>query len=164
MKEFKWEKQHQIAFDGIKGYLSKPPILIPPLKGRPLKLYLSAAKEFIGCLLTQNNVEGHEQVVYYLSRVLNSIETRYTPIEKLCLALYFACTKLRHYLIKSQVYVVSQIDLMKYMLSRPLIIGRIGKWSLTFSEFTLVYFPLKSVKGKTLANFLVDHSLLEIQP
>ena len=77
------------------------------LKGRPLKLYLSATKESIGCLQAQNNVEGHEHEVYYLSRALNSTETRYTSIEKLCLALYFACTKLRHYLIKSQVYVVS---------------------------------------------------------
>ena len=136
VEEFKWEKQHQIAFDGIKGYLSKPPVLMPLLKGRPLKLYLA-----------QNNVEGYEQAVYYLSKVLNSTETRYTPIEKLCLALYFACTKLRHYLINSQVYVVSQTDLMKYMLSRPLITGRIGKWSLALSEFTLVYFPHKSVKG-----------------
>ena len=80
---------------------------MPPLKGEPLKLYLSAAKESIRCLLAQNNVKGPEMVVYYLSRVLNSIETRYTPIEKLCLALYFACTKLRHYLIKSYVYLVS---------------------------------------------------------
>ena len=101
MEEFKWEKQHQIAFDGIKGYLSKPPVLMPPLKGQSLKVYLSAIRESIGCLMTQNNVEGYEHVVYYLSIVLNSIETRYTPIEKLCLALYFACTKLRHYLIKS---------------------------------------------------------------
>ena len=137
---------------------------MPPLKGRPLKPYLSTTKESIGCLITQNNVEGHEQVVYYLSRVLNLAETRYTPIEKLCLALYFACTKLRHYLIKSQVYVVSQIDLMKYMLSRPLITGRVGKWSLALSEFTLVYFPHKLVKGQALANFLVDHPSLEIQP
>ena len=51
VEEFKWEKQHQIAFDGIKGCLSKPPVLMPPLKGRPLKLYLSTAKESIGCLL-----------------------------------------------------------------------------------------------------------------
>ena len=80
---------------------------MPPLRGRPLKLYLSTAKESIGCLLAQINVEGHEQVIYYLSRVLNSVETRYTPIEKLCLALYFACTKLRHYLVKSQVNMVS---------------------------------------------------------
>ena len=119
VEEFKCEKQHQIAFDGIKGYLSKPPVLMPPLKGRPLKLYLSTAKESIGYLLAQNNVEGHEQSVYYLSGVLNSTETRYTPIEKLCLGLYFACTKLRHLLIKSQVYVVSQTDLMKYMLTNP---------------------------------------------
>ena len=99
-----------------------------------------------------------------MSGVLNSVETRYTPIEKLCLALYFACTKLRHYLIKFQVYVVSQTDLMKYMLSQPLITGQIGKWSLALSEFTLVYFPRKSVKGQALANFLADHPSLEIKP
>ena len=122
VEEFKWEKKHQIAFDGIKGYPSKPPILMPPLKSWPLKLYLPTVKESIGRLLAQNNAKGHEQVVYYLSRVLNSTEIRYTPIKKLCLALYFACMKLRHYLIKSQVHVVSQTDLMKYMLSRPLII------------------------------------------
>ena len=50
---------------------------------------------------------------------------------------------------------------MKYMLS--LITRRIGKWSLALSEFTLVYFPHKSVKGQALANFLADHPSLEIQ-
>ena len=117
VEEFKWDKQHQTTFDEIKGYLSKPPVLIPPLRGRPLKLYLSTKKESIGCLQAQNNVKGHEQAIYYLSRVLNSVKTRYTPIEKLCLALNFACSKLRHYLIKSQLYVVSQTNLIKYMLS-----------------------------------------------
>ena len=126
---------------------------MPLLKGWPLKLYLSAAKEFIGYLMAQNNAKGHEQVVYYFSRVLNSIETRYTPIGKLCLALYFACTKLRHYLIKSQVYVVSQTDLMKYMLSQLLITRRIGKWSLALSEFTLVYFHINQSMGKLYLTF-----------
>ena len=112
--------------------------------------------------MAQNNSKGHEQVVYYLSRVLNPPKTRYTPIEKLCLALYFACTKLGHYLIKSQVYVVSQTDLMNYMLNRSLITGRIGKWSLALSEFTLVYFPNKSIKGKALTDFLADHHSLDI--
>ena len=72
VEEFKWEEQHQTTFDGIKGYLSKPPVLMPPLKGWLLKLYLSVAKKSIGSLLEQNNVEGHEQVVYYLSMVLSS--------------------------------------------------------------------------------------------
>ena len=141
---------------------SIPPVLMPPIQSHPLKLYLSAANESISCLLAQNNSKGHEQAVYYLSTVLNLEETRYSPIEKLCLALYFACTKLRHYLIKSRVYVVSQTDLMKYMRNRPLIIGRIGKWSLALSEFTLVYFRQKSVKGQALVDFLNDHPSLEI--
>ena len=59
---------------------------------------------------------------------------------------------------------VSQTDLMKYMLSRPIIIRRIGKWFFSLSEFTLVYFPQKSIKGQALANFLTDHPSLEIQP
>ena len=52
--------------------------------------------------------------------------------------------------------------MMKYMLNRPLITGRIGKWSLALSEFTLVYFSQKSVKGQALSDFLVDDSSLEI--
>ena len=118
MEEFTWEERHQTAFNKIKEYLSKPFVLMPPIQGHPLKLYLSTVNESIGCLLAQNNSKGHEQVIYYLSRVLNPAETRYFPIEKLCLALYFACTKLRHYMIKSQVYELSQTDLMKYMLNR----------------------------------------------
>ena len=66
-------------------------------------------------------------------------------------------------MIKSQVYVVSQTDLVKYILSRPLIIGQIGKWSLALLKFTLVYFLHKSVKGQALANFMAYHPSLEIQ-
>ena len=133
MEEFTWEARYQVAFDKIKEYLSKLHVLMPLIQGHPLKLYLSSSNESIGYLLAQNNSKGHEQAVYYLSRVLNPPEKRYSPIEKLCLALYFACTKLRHYLIKSQVYVVSQIDLIKYLLNQLLIIERVGKWSLDLS-------------------------------
>ena len=99
--EFTWEEQHQVVFDKIKEYLFKPQVLMPPIQGHPLKLYLLVANESISCLLAEYNSKDHEQVVYYLSRVLNPTETRYSPIEKLCLALYFPCTKMRHYLIKS---------------------------------------------------------------
>ena len=112
--------------------------------------------------MVQNNSKSHEQAVYYLSRVLNLVETRYTLIEKLCLTLYFTCTKLRNYLIKSRVCVVSQTDFMKYILDQPLITGRIVKWSLALSECTLVYFPHNSIKEEALENFLANHPSLEI--
>ena len=52
---------------------------------RPLKLYISAAEDSIGSLLAQDSEDGTERAIYYLSRLLNDVETRYTPIEKLCL-------------------------------------------------------------------------------
>ena len=71
MEEFTWEERHQATFDKIKKYHSKPLILMPLVKGHPLKLYLSITNESIGCLLAQNSSKGHKQTVYYLSRVLN---------------------------------------------------------------------------------------------
>ncbi|GKU85793.1 hypothetical protein SLEP1_g415 [Rubroshorea leprosula] len=35
---FKWERQHQAAFDAIKEYLSKPPVLVLLVKNKPLLL------------------------------------------------------------------------------------------------------------------------------
>ncbi|XP_059635503.1 uncharacterized mitochondrial protein AtMg00860-like [Cornus florida] len=50
-KEFKWTEQHQQAFEGLKGNLANPLVMMPPIKKRPLILYLSAADESIGTFL-----------------------------------------------------------------------------------------------------------------
>ncbi|CAL9004531.1 unnamed protein product [Prunus brigantina] len=84
-------------------------------------------------------------------------ELNYSPVEKLCLALYFAATKLRHYMLPSVVQIISKTDLIKYMLTRPIIRGRIGKWTMALSEFTFQYVAQRSVKGQALADFLAHH-------
>ncbi|GKU90944.1 hypothetical protein SLEP1_g4883 [Rubroshorea leprosula] len=53
--DFKWERHHQTAFEEIKHYLSKPPVLVPHLRGKPLILYISATDESVDCLLAQEN-------------------------------------------------------------------------------------------------------------
>ncbi|XP_059654790.1 uncharacterized protein LOC132301564 [Cornus florida] len=65
--------------------------------------------------------------------------------------------KLRTYMLPVAVYIISQTDLIKYMLSRPLITGCIGKWSLSLIEFSFKYIPQKAVKGRAVAEFLADH-------
>ncbi|KAM1034621.1 hypothetical protein ACFX2A_038875 [Malus domestica] len=55
---FEWCAEHQEAFTQIKVSLTTPPILVPPRRGRPLKLYISAVEESIGCLLAQDNDAG----------------------------------------------------------------------------------------------------------
>ncbi|CAL2228365.1 unnamed protein product [Prunus armeniaca] len=160
---FKWEEQHQQAFEEIKHYLSNPPVLSPPKRGRPLKLYISASEVSIGSLLVQDNKEGKEQAVYYLSRTLTEVERKYSAIERLCLALYFTAVKLRHYMLPYTIYIIAKTDLIKYMLTRPMLRGRIGKWTLALTEFAFRYVPQKAVKGQAVADFLADHPGEEIE-
>jgi hypothetical protein len=83
----------QKAFEEIKQYMKSPPVLVPPQRGKPFKLYVSVDSQTIGSALMQE-FDGKGRVVFYLSRRLLDLETRYSPIEKLCLCLYFSCTKL----------------------------------------------------------------------
>ena len=117
---FKWEPEHQKAFEEIKSYLTNPPILSPLLKNKGMKLYIAASEHTIGSMLVKEDENGVERAIYYLSRVLNDAETRYHPSEKLCLCLYFSCTKLKHYIKPFDVYVYSHFDIIKHMLSRSL--------------------------------------------
>ena len=85
-------------------------------------------------------------------------ETRYSPIKKLCLCLYFSCTKLRHYLLSAECTVVSKADVIKHMLSMPILNGRMEKWILALSEFDLRYESAKAVKGQVIADFVTQHN------
>ena len=96
-------------------------------------------------------------MIYFVSRRLLDAETRYSPVERLCLCLYFSCTKLRHYLLLAECVVVSKDDIIKYMLSLLILNGRIGKWILALSEFDLRYVSAKAVKGQVMADFFVQH-------
>ena len=92
-QEFKWGDVQQKAFEEIKEYMKSPPVLVPPQQGKPFKLYVLADSQMIRSALMQE-FEGEERVIFYLSRRLLDLETRYSSIEKLCLCLYLSCTKL----------------------------------------------------------------------
>jgi hypothetical protein len=93
--------------------------------------------------------DGNEYIVAYESRILLDAETRYTFIEKLCLSLCHACTKLRHYLLSSTYYVACQTDIIKYILQKPIPSGRVGKWVYTLVEYDLHCEPIKSMRGRS---------------
>ncbi|KAM1325324.1 hypothetical protein ACFX2H_046050 [Malus domestica] len=111
----------------------------------------------MGSMLAQNNKGGKEQAIYYLSRILTEVETRYTSVEILCLALYFTTCKLRHYMLPCHIHIIAKTDMIKYMLSKPMLTGRIGKWILALSEFSFQYMPQRAIKGQAIADFLVEH-------
>jgi hypothetical protein len=94
-----------------------------------------------------------------VSRHLLDAETWYVFVEKLCLSLYYACSKLRHYILSSSCIVACQYDAFKHMLLKPILSGRIGKWACALVEYDLAYEPLRSMKGQVVADFIVAHAI-----
>jgi len=95
-----WTEDFQKAFDIIKEYLLEPPILIPPVEGRPLIMYLTVLEASMGCVLWQQDETGiKEHVIYYLSKKLTDFESLYSMLEKTSCALAWAAKRLRHYMI-----------------------------------------------------------------
>jgi hypothetical protein len=125
-QKFVWGDEQLKAFNEIKEYMKEPPVLVPPQLNKPFKLYLAADTQPIGSALIQE-FEGKERVVAYLRRKLLDPETRYSAEEKLCLCVYYSCTKFRHYLLNVECIVNSTFDVIKHMLSMPILNGRIGK-------------------------------------
>ncbi|PIN26249.1 Ribonuclease H [Handroanthus impetiginosus] len=44
-------------------------------------------------------------------------------------------------------------------MSRPVLSGRLAKWSIIFNQYEITYVSQKAVKGQVLANFLADHPI-----
>ncbi|KAL0340427.1 UNVERIFIED_CONTAM: hypothetical protein Sradi_4559500, partial [Sesamum radiatum] len=156
---FQWDEACDKAFKSIKSYLMKPPVLVAPVPGRPLILYVAAQERSVGILLAQKNDEGKENALYYLSRTMTPNEFKYSPIEKLCLALIFSIQKLKHYFQSHSIHLVSKANPLKYVMAKPVLSDRLARWYLQLQQFEITYVPQKAVKGQVLADFLADHPM-----
>ncbi|KAA0061112.1 uncharacterized protein E6C27_scaffold348G00260 [Cucumis melo var. makuwa] len=77
----------------------------------------------------------------------------------MCLALFFAIDRLRHYMQAFTVHLVAKADPIKYVLSRPIISGCLAKWAVILQQYDIVYISQKAIKGQALTDFLADHPI-----
>ena len=74
----------------LKKDLLSAPLLCPVNYSHDFILYLAASKFTIGFVLVEEDDKLQEHVVYYLSRALDGLELRYSHVEKLALAVFYA--------------------------------------------------------------------------
>lgn len=132
---FVWDQACQEAFEGIKAYLTSPPVLAAPDSGKPFCLYVRAMDHSLGAMLAQKNDGDFEQAIYYLSRTLTGAEPRYNPNEKECLALVFAVQKMRHYLVGQTIQVILRVNPLRVLMTKPATLNsRLAKWGILMSS------------------------------
>ena len=65
--KFKWCEEHQDALTQIKVSLTAPHVLVPPCRGKPLKLHISALKNPLLVFLHKTMTQGGEQAIFFIS-------------------------------------------------------------------------------------------------
>jgi hypothetical protein len=143
------------VFEEVKEYLARLPVLVPPQRDKSFYIYLSVRDTSIASVVVQV-YDNKEKFVFYLSRRMLDTETRYHKMEKLCLCLFFTCTKSRHILLFVETIIICKSDIIKHMLSAHVLKGRLGKWMFALSEFDIQYQPAKAVKGQALADMIAE--------
>nr|XP_027118756.1 uncharacterized protein LOC113735999 [Coffea arabica] len=154
------KEECQKAFAELKAYLTELPTLTAPDQGETLFLYLSACNEAVSAVLVRED-RGAQRPVYYVSRALQGPETRYTPAEKLILALVHAARKLRPYFQAHSIVVLTDQPLHQ-ILTKPEVSGRMTKWAVKLTEHDLSYQPRTAIKVQALADFLAEGASLTL--
>lgn len=159
-----WDENCQEAFEKIKQYLQNPPVLVPPVPGRPLIMYLTVLDESMGCVLGQHDESGRkEHAIYYLSKKFTSCKVKYSLLEKTCCALAWAARRLRQYMLCHTTWLVTKMDPIKYIFEKPALTGRIARWQMLLSEYEIVYVTQKAIKGSALAEYLAHQPVNDYQ-
>ena len=132
---FVWTEEHQHAFDQLKLYLSSDQLMAFPDVQRPYRLYTDASEFAVGGILTQEDDNGYERPIHYLSKSLTSEQTRWSVIEKEAWGVLYSLKKLRCYLWGADVTVLTDHKPLKGMFTQSLQNAKLMRWALQIMEF-----------------------------
>ena len=158
-KAFQWDTKCEKAFSALKTYLSSPPILISPIEGELLTLYLAVLDFSTNAVLVRDK-ERVQHLVYYYSQALRGADERYPRMEKLILALVTTARKLCPYFQAHTIEVPTAYP-MKQVLHKLGTSGRLMKWAIDLSKFDIRYKPKIAIKGQVLTDFVMEFTSTE---
>ena len=132
--KFEWNDDAQQAFSFLRKKLTEAPILGYPDVKKPYSLYTDASDYCVGGILTQDTPEG-EKVIQYVSHQLTPNRLHYPVIQKECFAIVYCLTKLRQYLLGSDVTVYTDHKPLKSLFTAEMKNTRIQRWAILLDEY-----------------------------
>ena len=163
-KDFEWTEECAIAFQQLKDYLARPPIMSSPEPDEVLFAYIAVALYAVSLVLIRVDC-GVQHSVYYMSKSLHEVEVRYLPLEKTILAVVLGTRKLPHYFQAHTIVALTQLPL-KTILRSADYTGMVAKWGTILEAFDIKYMPRTSIKGQVFADLVakfIEPSIKELE-
>ncbi|RVW31365.1 Retrovirus-related Pol polyprotein from transposon 17.6 [Vitis vinifera] len=148
-----WTDEYGRAFNEVKHYLTQPPILSSPQSCEQFYMYLVMSNCAIGAVMFRHIRDKEQRLVYYVSKTMVDVETRYSKIEQTTLVLKSVVQKLCLYFQAHQVTVLTNQPL-KNIFHKLNLFGQMLKWVIKLSEYRIKYQPRLATKGQVMADFI----------
>ena len=149
-KTIEWNADCEEALSQVQRLLSQKPILILPDLTKSFTVQTDASNIGIAGVILQD-LGGKMHPVAYVSRKLLDRETRYSTIEKECLAIVWTLKKLDRYLWGQKFTLQTDHKPLTFLTSAVFKNNRILGWSLAMQGYS---FNVKEIAGKD--NILAD--------
>lgn len=118
-------------------------------------MYLVVSNCAVSVVLFRFISEKEQKPIYYISKAMVDVETRYSKMEQTALALRCAAQKLCPYFQAHQIIVLTNQPL-KSILHKLDLSGRMLKWAIDLSEYGIKYQPRLSIKSQVMADFIAE--------
>ena len=97
-KDWKWEEEHQKAFEELKKKITSQLVLVLPRREGKFRVETDASEHAIGGVLSQEQ-DGKWKPTAFLSRTIQPAERNYEIYDKELLAIVEVLAKWRQYLL-----------------------------------------------------------------
>ncbi len=129
-----WTAKCESAFKDLKDVLCKEPVLQSPNFDQPFTVHTDASEYGLGAVLLQGQ-SGDLQPIAYISRKLLPRETRYSTVEKECLAVKWALDSFRYYLLGRKFTLETDHRALVWLGRMKDTNARITRWFLAIQPF-----------------------------
>ncbi|GFV55264.1 retrovirus-related Pol polyprotein from transposon 297 [Trichonephila clavipes] len=134
--QWHWGPEQQESFETLKMRLMTPPILKQADGSKPFTIRTDASSYALGAVLLQGSGPD-EHVIEYASRLMIPAERNYSTTEREALAVVWALEKSRGYVENQQIFLASDHQPLKWLLSIKSPSGRLARWALKIRSFNL---------------------------
>lgn len=163
---FKWNPSSLEAFKELERRLTTAPCLIHPDYAKRFIVQCDASKVDVGAVLAQEDENGIERPIAFMSQKLNKAQRNYSVTELECLAVVLAINKFRIYIEGHEFSVITDHSSLRWLMNQKDLNGRLARWALKLQglNFSIVHRKGKdNIVPDALSRSFMDEEVLELE-